>query len=58
MADGRKHLRATPPSQVKGSPSVTAQLTREQYRKLYDMAAVAGVSMGQAVRNLIEGADQ
>ena len=55
MADGRKHLRATPPSQVIGQPLVTAYLSPEQYRKLYDLAAVQGVSLAEALRRLIDG---
>jgi|GEM_PF-3204969 len=58
MADGRNHLRATHPARLKAPPAVTVQLSLAQYSKLYERAALAGVSMSQAMRDLIEGADQ
>jgi len=57
MTDNRKRLRATPPSQVKGSPIVRAVLSKDEYRKLYDMAAVKGTSIAETLRNLIDMAE-
>jgi len=53
MSDGRQTLRAAPPRK-RGSKTIQVTLDADDYRKLYDMAAVRATSISNLVRTLIQ----
>lgn len=51
--DGRNHCRADPPADFKGKRPVAVHLDSADYRRLYMATMRRGVSMSEAIRQLI-----
>ena len=53
MTDGRNHCRADPPKPFIGKRTISAQVDHDDYRQLYELTMISGVSMQETIRRMI-----
>ena len=54
MRDGRNTLKAAHPRGMKSKKCVSVYFEPEEYRVLYDAAAVAGISLSEVLRRCVK----